>query len=250
MAHGLQLQGSYAFSKSLQNANNFTLRNIGGEKGPTNFDIRNAFKLTAIYKLPLGRGRLREGWEISGVGRLQSGTPLNLQSGRMTVNGIDSGVVLHNITASQLQSEVGIYKTSNVSANGAVTGSVWYLPQPLVQNTLAAFSLGGTLDPNAPYIGPAQTAGQEGNRIFLYGPWISKWDVSLVKTTQIREKLNLEFRVQALNVFNFANFEAPAGGGALTIGTSFGQTTTAFRDLNNTNDPGSRTVEFVLRLNF
>ncbi len=250
LSHGLQLQGSYAFSKSLQNANNFTLRNIGGEKGPTNFDIRNAFKLTAIYKLPLGRGRLREGWEISGVGRLQSGTPLNLQSGRMTVNGIDSGVVLHNITASQLQSEVGIYKTSNVSANGAVTGSVWYLPQPLVQNTLAAFSLGGTLDPNAPYIGPAQTAGQEGNRIFLYGPWISKWDVSLVKTTQIREKLNLEFRVQALNVFNFANFEAPAGGGALTIGTSFGQTTTAFRDLNNTNDPGSRTVEFVLRLNF
>ena len=250
MSHGLQLQGSYAFSKSLQNANNFTLRNIGGEKGPTAFDIRNAFKLTAIYRLPLGHGRLREGWELSGVGRLQSGTPNNLLSGRLTFNGNDSGVVLHNITASQLQSERGIYKTSSVSANGAVTGTVWYLPQALVQNTLAAFALGGTLDPNAPYIGPAQTAGEEGNRIFLYGPWISKWDVSLVKTTKVRESLNLEFRVQALNVFNFANFEPPSGGGNLTIGTSFGQTTTAFRDFNNTNDPGSRTVEFVLRLNF
>ncbi len=154
LSQGLQLQGSYAFSKSLQNADNFTLRNIGGEKGPTAFDIRNAFKLTAIYQLPLGHGRLRGGWEISTVGRLQSGTPNLLNSGRLTVNGNDSGVVLHNITASQLQSEVGIYKTSNVSSNGAVTGTVWYLPQPIIQNTLAAFALGGTLDPNAPYIGP------------------------------------------------------------------------------------------------
>ena len=159
-------------------------------------------------------------------------------------------MVLHNITASQLQSEMGIYKTSNVSSNGAVTGTAWYLPQSLVQNTLAAFAISGTLDPNAPYIGPAQTAGQEGDRIFLYGPWISKWDVSLVKTTKIRESLNMEFRVQALNIFNFTNFELPNGGGAVSIGSSFGQTTTAFRDLNNTNDPGSRTVEFVLRLNF
>jgi hypothetical protein len=255
MSHGLQVQGSYAFSKSLQNATNFTLRNIGGEKGPTPFDIRNALKVTAIYQLPLGHGRLREGWEFSGVGRLQSGIPINLQSGRMTINANDSGVVLHNITASQLQSEMGIYKTSNVSANGAVTGTAWYLPQPLIQNTLAAFALGGTLDPNAPYIGPAQTAGQEGSRIFLYGPAISKWDISLVKTTKIREKLNVEFRVQALNIFNFTNFElpAPTGGqpaGTLNVGTSFGQTAVAFRDFNNTNDPGSRTVEFVLRLNF
>jgi hypothetical protein len=120
-----------------------------------------------------------------------------------------------------------------------------------VQNTLAAFSLGGTLNPNAPYIGPAQTAGQEGDRIFLYGPWLSKWDVSLVKRTQIKERLNLEFRLQALNVFNLSNFLLNStGGGAVTIGLSFGQTTTAFRDFNNTNDPGSRTVEFVLRLNF
>jgi hypothetical protein len=71
-----------------------------------------------------------------------------------------------------------------------------------------------------------------------------------VKRTKIRERVDAEFRVQALNVFNFANFESPGGGGAVTIGSSFGQTTTAFRDLNNTNDPGSRTIEFVLKLNF
>ena len=68
-----------------------------------------------------------------------------------------------------------------------------------------------------------------------------------------RGAVELRIPVQALNVFNFANFDltsATSGGGGLTIGSSFGQTTSAYRDLNNTNDPGSRTLEFVFRLNF
>jgi hypothetical protein len=34
------------------------------------------------------------------------------------------------------------------------------------------------------------------------------------------------------------------------VGSNFGQTTGAYRDLSNTNDPGGRIVEFALRLNF
>lgn len=266
LSSGLQVLGSYSFAKSLTNDTNFTLRNIGGEKGPSPFDFRNAFKMTWIYQLPFGHGRpllstargvlgkVVEGWQISGVGRLQSGSAVQLNSGRDTFNQNDSGVVLHNMTASQLQSMMSIYKTSQVNSSGVATGTVWYLPQSLVQNSLAAFQLGtATLNTNAPYIGPCTTAGQECDRIFLYGPWTSKWDVSLVKVTRIHERFTAEFRAQALNVFNFANFEltsATSGGGGSTIGTSFGQTTSAFRDLNNTNDPGSRTLEFVFRLNF
>jgi hypothetical protein len=266
LSHGLQVQGSYAFAKSLTNDTNFTLRNIGGEKGPSPFDFRNGFKFTWIYQLPFGQGRpflssahgvlgkAVEGWQISGVGRLQSGSAVQLNSGRLTFNQNDSGVVLHNLTASQLQGMMSIYKTSQVNPNGSVTGTVWYLPQSLVQNTLSAFQLVSTpLDPNAPYIGPCISGGQECNRAFLYGPWLSKWDVSLVKVTRIHERFTAEIRCQALNVFNFANFEltsATSGGGGLTIGSNFGQTTSAFRDLNNTNDPGSRTLEFVFRLNF
>jgi hypothetical protein len=267
---GIQIDGSYAFSKSLTDIVNSTalniptLRNIGGEKGPSPFDIRNGFKFTTIYELPFGHGRaflasrgglvdrLVGGWQINVVGRLQSGNPENLLSGYETVNQNDSGVVLHNITASQLQSEMGIYKTSNVSSNGAVTGTVWYLPQALIQNTLAAFKLGtGTLNPNAPYIGPATTAGQFGDRIWLYGPWLSKWDVSVTKEIRINEKMNFQIRATALNVFNFTNFELYGTGGYnQTIGTTFGQTTSSFRDFNNTNDPGSRTLELAARFNF
>jgi hypothetical protein len=35
-----------------------------------------------------------------------------------------------------------------------------------------------------------------------------------------------------------------------SVRRAFGQTTAAFCDFNNTNDPGSRTLEFVMRINF
>jgi hypothetical protein len=267
IAAGLQMQFSYVLAKSLTDANVPTLRDWGGSKGPTTFDIRNAFKATWIYQLPFGQGRpllsgahgvfgkLVSGWEIAGVGRVQSGTPLNLTSGRDTFNQNDGGVVLNNLTAKQLQSDVGINFTSQVSAAGITTGTAYYLPQSLVQNTLAAFNISGTFNPSAPYVAPCETAGQVCNQVFLWGPWFSKWDVSLVKRTQIKERLNLEFRAEALNVFNHPNIELPTGsatGGSITsaVSSSFGQTAVAFRDLNNTNDPGARSLEFVLRLNF
>lgn len=267
LASGLQMQASYAFSKSLTDTNTPTLRDWGGEKGPTNLDIRHGIKATWVYQLPFGEGRpllsgvrgvagkVVGGWEIAGVGRLQSGSPINILSGRDTFNQSDGGVVLHNITAAQLQNQMGLNFTSQINASGVATGTAYYLPQSMIQNTLAAFNLSGTLNPNAPYIGPCNTAGQICDHVFLWGPWISKWDVSLVKRTQIKERLNIEFRVQALNVFNHPNILIASGdatGGSIntTVGSAFGQTTTAFRDLNNTNDPGARSIEFVLRLNF
>jgi hypothetical protein len=276
LAQGLQIAGSYAFSKSLTDANVLTLRDWGGYKGPTAFDIRHGFKVTWIYQLPVGQGRsflqnvhgvagkIISGWEIAGVGRVQSGSPMNIVSGtsttsapliRGTFNQNDGGVVLHNMTAKDLQNDMALNFTSQISSNGVATGTAYYLPQSLIQNTLAAFAISGTLNPSAPYIGPCNTAGQICDQVFLWGPWLSKWDISVVKRTQIKERLNLEFRCQALNVFNDPNILLPsqsATGGNISVGVSsaFGQTTTAFRDLNNTNDPGARSLEFVLRLNF
>jgi hypothetical protein len=267
LATGLQMQASYAFSKSLTDANTPTLRDWGGFKGPTNFDIRHGIKATWIYQLPFGQGRsllssahgvagrVVSGWEIAGVARVQSGVPINITSGRSTFNQNDGGVVLHNLTASQLQSDMALNFTSQINASGTAVGTAYFLPQSLIQNTLASAGISGTFNPSAPYIGQCNSAGQICDQVFLWGPWLSKWDVSLVKRTQIKERLNLEFRIQALNVFNHPNIAIDGGGatgGSISsaIGSSFGQTTTAFRDLNNTNDPGARSLEFVIRLNF
>ena len=61
--------------------------------------------------------------------------------------------------------------------------------------------------------------------------------------------------MQALNAFNRTNFLlfAPGNGLTTTLAANaswFGQTTGAYRDLSNTNDPGGRIVDFSLRFNF
>ena len=153
-----------------------------------------------------------EGWQISGIGRLQSGTPSQLLSGRQTFNTNDAGVVLHNLTTNQLQSMMSIQKLGN--------GIVNDLPQSLITNSLAAFQLVPTaLDPNAPYIGPANTPGQFGNQIFLYGPWFQTWDISLSKRTKITERHSIEFRAQALNIFNHPNFFLVRTAPAISLST-------------------------------
>ena len=277
MSKGLLLQGSYVWSHAISNefsngvgGSYSTLRNYSLDKSPSPYDIRQALKLNWIYELPFGHGqrylsgyqgfvgKVFEGWEVASVARVQSGSPIRILSNRNTfdfnnqlTNNGDSGVILHGITASQLQDMMSIRKSTNANGLGVVT----YLPQDFINNTLAAFDLlpGKTVDPTQPYIGPP-LAGQLGDRVFLYGPRQQKWDFSLVKKTKIGERANVEFRAQVLDAFNFTNFLLFNPGNGITtslnVNSTFGQTTGAFRDLQNTNDVGARMLEFVIRFNF
>jgi hypothetical protein len=104
------------------------------------------------------------------------------------------------------------------------------------------------VDPNAPYIGPAGP-GQWGCLCYIYSVGQKHFDVSLIKVTHLRENVTLEFRAQALNVLNIANFLPPSSSGTNT-GSSFGVVSSAYRDISGTFDPGGRILEFVGRLNF
>jgi len=259
MSAGLLLQASYVWSHSLTTGNLLTLRDLNGYTNPSTFDIRHAYKANWIYELPLGAGRrllggvqnrfarkAAEGWQIAGVMRLQSGTPQVFTSGRQTSNTRDAGVVLHNLTTRQLQEMMQIRKTTGPNR----VGVIYWLPQSLIDNTQAAFEVGGKtlrdLDRSKPYIGPPTEPGQFGHQVWLYGPWLQHWDLSVVKQTRIGERQSIEFRTQFLNAFNTINFFL----GASNIGAGFGQTASAYRDVNSTNDPGARVIEFVLRYRF
>jgi hypothetical protein len=270
----LLLQGSYVWGKALTNMNASaeddlsepqTLRDRGLSKGPSPWDIRQSFKFNWIYELPLRHPRnlvgrkLTEGWQIAGYTMVESGSPALLRSGRETVNAndlisasADSGVVLHNITAQQLQSMVSIQKSGN--------GLVYFLPQSLINNSLAAFEEGGktlaNLDPTQPYIGPPTTPGQFGERIYLYGPLRTRVNLSIIKKTKIGEKKTLELRCNLLNAFNHVNFLLGGAGNdvnSLSLASAtFGQTLSAYRDfsVSGSNDPGGRIIDFMLRLSF
>ncbi len=274
MSKGLLLQGSYVWSHSEANAfsngraGSFsTLRNYNTDKGPSPYDVRHALKLNWIYELPIGRGhrflggvqnrvaqKAMEGWQLASIVRLQGGTPIMLTSGRSTFNSGDGGVVLYNLTQRQLQDMMSITKFTNAQG----VGEVRYLPQALISNTLAAFDLPGSpiagLDPTKPYLGPP-IAGQLAPRAFLYGPMQQRWDFALTKKTKIGERYTVEFRAQALNIFNITSFLLFNPGNNITTtlnvnNTNFGRTTGAYRDLQNTNDTGGRILEFVLRFSF
>jgi Carboxypeptidase regulatory-like domain len=276
MSHGISIQGSYSFSKSLANgptnsstssSQPTTLRNLSLDKSPSGFDMRHALKANWIYELPFGNGRrylgsghsafLRkalEGWEMAGVVRVQSGTPFYI-NGLSTYDYSNStstanGIVLHNMTAADLQSMVNIRKTTGSDGKGIV----YYLPQSLIDNTMAAFNVGGKtpdqVDTTKPYIGPA-AAGEIGWRGYLYQNWNRFFDASMIKRTRIRESINVEFRASALNIFNLTNFGTGASGTNYNnIGSSFGQVSGAYRDISGTVEPGGRILEFMLRVNF
>jgi len=277
LSKGFLMQGSYVWAKSLANGSTnssidnlqpTTLRNFGLDRLPSSFDIRHAVKINGIWDLPFGPRRyflgnvqngfarkLMEGWQLAGNVRLQSGTPFFINpatgsTGYGSFNQYSNGVILHNMTAADLQNMIGNYKSTDVTGKGQVT----YLPDSVIFNTKAAFNVGGLsqtqVDPTAKYIGPA-APGTVGFRAYFYLPWQRHFDFSLIKQTKITERVNFEFRAQALNLPNLTNFLPNNGAtNGSTISSSFGQTTLAYRDTAGTVDPGGRVLEFVFRLNF
>ena len=276
MAKGLLVQGSYAFSKSLSNmfasdsagvSTPTTYRSATNDRGPSPWDIRHGLKLNYVYELPVGPGRsflnggnavvrkALEGWQISGVSRVQSGSPARL-TGRATFNQADNGVVLHNMTIQQLNDAIDIRKTTSATSG---FGVIFSLPQDLIDNSKAAWEVGGKtladLDRSKPYIGPQFDPGKLGYRIFIYGPWQARFDVSLAKITRVAEGKSFEIRAQALNVANSANFLLGAAGNEVNtggIGATFGQVGSAYRDItvSGSSDPGGRIIEFLVRFRF
>ncbi len=262
MAHGLMVTGNYTWSKSLSNlfadsasssASFTTLRNRGLDKGPSPWDLRHVVRAYWIYEMPFGPGRkwstgnrvlnkMMEGWEFLGVAAIQSGRVFKLTSGRATVTQFDSGVVLKGIDWNQLQDFTHVVKPSGTP--GKSTGFVNFIDPQLI---------GSDGRSNRSLLDVPQTPGEFGSFVYLHGPRFVKPDLTLAKKTRVTEKVNVEFRAEFFNAFNYQNFLVGDPGGAGVThsidSTTFGQTSTIFNDLGN-QDPGPRMVQFVLRINF
>jgi carboxypeptidase family protein len=270
LARGLLLQGSYTFSKALSNMfasssvvsfQPSTLRNQTLDKVASPFDLRHAFKTSWIYELPVGKGRwlagdangtldrLVGGWGIHGQARVQSGSTFNL-----------GNVQLVGMTSKELQNSIKIRKDP--------TGVVFFLPDDIILNTQRAFNVtstgfGSAGAPTGRYIAPANSngciqtyVGQCGfANLVLYGPPLTRFDISLVKKTKLTETSNFELRAEFLNAFNNINFKVGSQSAEVTgitnfSGSTFGQTANAYQDLSTTNDPGGRMIQIVVRITF
>jgi hypothetical protein len=213
---GWQLNASYTWSKSID-YNSLTSPptvvtvqdsyNTRGDRGLSDFDARHRFVVYGIYDLPLNGNEIKAGWQLSGIVQVQSGNPINVVTSNATLTG----------TANSVRPDV----------NGPVqlVGTVdrWF--------DTTAFTA-------VPRLGSL-------GRNVIIGPGFSNVDFSVLKNTRLSERLTLQFRAEAFDLFNHANLGQPSR----VVGTaSFGRiTNTRFP----TGDSGSsRQIQFAAKLMF
>jgi hypothetical protein len=229
VTHGFQFLATYTWSKSLdyssldvpndlpQDSNN--LRN---EYGPSDFDARNRFVLSGFYSLPFKGNRAISGWQLALITQAQSGNPLTVyMSG---VSGLFPGAVVR----------------PDVTGPVEVTGNpADWIANPQVFTNPCTGS-GTTL---------VCSPGNEGRNAII-GPHFLDTDFSLIKDTKITERLDTQFRAEAFDIFNQANFGDPNFVFNASTGTQLSSsviTTTRFPE----GDFGSsRQLQFALKLIF
>jgi Carboxypeptidase regulatory-like domain len=212
-AHGLQLDTSYTWSKSLDtnslNSSGFAVQDsydIQNQYGLSDFDARHRFVLSAIYELPFGDGPWAGGWQIAAIVQSQSGNPVNIVTSNSTLNGVPNTV------------------RPDVIAPIHITGTVeqWFDPSAFV-----AVDRFGDLGRNV-----------------VIGPAFHNTDLSMSKSVHVQGH-ELQCRIDVFDLFNHPNFGPPGN----IVGTpSFGRIT---RTRLPTGEGGSsRQMQLALKLSF
>lgn len=197
-AHGLQFSTSYAWSKSIdynsQIQQGVTVQNsydIRGDRGLSDFNTPQRVVLSGIWDLPFRGNRLVSGWEISLIETAQAGQPINFHIGTTTLSG-GLTVIRPDVTGP-------IMTGFTPATNGSAT-SVTYVQNPQVFYDQGATGF-GTLGRNV-----------------AQGPGFFDTDIALIKNTKVNDRFSVQFRADAFDVFNQANFTNP-----VTTDTTLGQ---------------------------
>jgi hypothetical protein len=209
---GIQATGIGVQVPNYQNANNRSL-----DKSLSTFDFRNIFVANSSYNLPFGKGKtfLKEGalskifggFGLNFITQFQNGSPLAILQANNALQGLAYIQQRPNLTGSP------------VLRAGEQTIDRWF-------NT-AAFAL----TPNYQF-------GNTPRTLNLRAPSYFSTNISLQRNFQLQEQIGMQFRAEAFNVFNRANFGLP---GTVFGGANFGVVTTA-------EDP--RQIQFAVRLMF
>jgi hypothetical protein len=208
----LNILAGYTFSKSFDQSSN-----VGEEINPVDpslsralsaFDVRHNFVVSYSYRIPFeslfrAANRLTEGWEISGITRVSSGLPVTLVNfGDNSLLGSEPNGI-NNFGVDEPDYSGGALDLNHNPRNG----------QPYF-NT-AQFS------ENA--LGTPGTA----RRRFFSGPGLNNYDMALLKNLRLTESKSLQFRVEAFNIFNHAQFFGPQAVDGNIDSSTFGQVVTA-----------------------
>jgi hypothetical protein len=204
----LNLLAGYTFSKSQDQSSN-----LGEEVNPidpalskalSSFDVKHNFVVSYSYKIPFEHlfrvtNRWTEGWEISGITRFSSGLPVTL------VNFGDNSL---------LGTEPNGVNNFGIDEPDYAGG-----PLNLNQNPRNGKPYFNTAQFSENALGTPGTA----KRRFFYGPGTNNFDLALLKNIRLTESKSFQFRLEAFNAFNHAQFFGPQAVDGNIASATFGQ---------------------------
>jgi hypothetical protein len=196
----LEFQVAYSYGKSLDQSSNLSEAvnplNPRLSRALSAFDMRH--NIVASYEWRPSLGKIR-GWSLSGITRFTSGLPVTL---------------FNNNDTSLLGTIPNGINNDGVDTPNYLPGNL--APNSNPRNGRSAFN---TSLFSLPAIGQMGTAA----RRFFYGPGLANFDLALHKNLRLTESRALEFRVEAFNVLNHAQFSGAASVNGNIGSASFGQ---------------------------
>jgi hypothetical protein len=186
MAHGLQFQAAYTWSRALgyTNENGFLLNPFdrGANYGPADYQRKHMLTIAHVWDLPFGTGtnhmnhgivgQILGNWAINGVFTWATGTPVNVYVDPLLYGG-PNGTLLANLAGTPY---TGVSGLNTPFLNAAAFAA----PAPGTFGTLSR------------------------NTIISQG--FRNYNVSLFKTFAFLEHYKLEFRGEAYNLTNSPHF--------------------------------------------
>ncbi len=211
--HGFQMQGSYTWAHSIDDANDPIVAATGQvnfvrdplnpalDRGNSDHDIRHVGVINSIWELPIGAGktywnqgvmgRVLEGFQMTGILTMQTGRPFDVLGTRDSLR-------------------VGRVNRADLVGD-PFSGGGTFSPGTKVffTNNTSAFA--------NPAFDTAATIG----RNFFHGPSFVNLDMSVAKRMKIWERASIELRLEAYNVMNHPNFNNP-GDDPAAVGNQIG----------------------------
>jgi carboxypeptidase family protein len=257
LSRGLQALASYTWSESQDNVSSDSVNLTPNERidpeidrGPSDFDIRHQFSAALTYNIPapgsagVGRELLRD-WSVDTIFTGRSAGPVNVVYSR----------------------NIGFGNFPNFRPD-LVEGIPFYIEDPKAPggrrfNNQVVVIPGNPRPQVGPFRPPVEN--RQGNlpRNFLRGFPIYQIDLAFRRDFRLKERLRLQFRTEAFNIFNHPNFADPNStlltGNSANTAFGFSQTmfgrslgtggaTGGFNPLYQVGGP--RSMQFALKLMF
>ncbi|MBV8549801.1 MAG: TonB-dependent receptor [Acidobacteriaceae bacterium] len=219
VSNGLTLLSNFTWGKTIDDTSSATEGNPGppnpfnfsSARGPADFDQEFRFVTSLVYTLPhFGvtgfRNVVFNDWQVNAIASLYSGLPFTVVSGT-------------DRSRSGIGNDYADIVGSPARPAGASQVQEYFNTAAFTQAILGTF---GDIGRNS-----------------LRGPAFFDFDASIFKNFLFAERLRLQFRAEAFNIENRANFNNPNA--TVSAGVTFGRITSAA-------DP--RVLQFALKLFF